>query len=72
MTYNREAESGHGESTMRWFGTLTFLLAIMTLILIAANAPIDPKFFSVLITSAAVSSILFLGVTLIRGLRNES
>ena len=57
---------------MRLFGTLTFLLAVMTVVMIAGHAPINPTLFSVLIMTAAVSSIIFLGLTLIRGLKNET
>ena len=56
---------------MRLFATLTFLLSLVTVVLIAGHAPIHPQIFSILILSASLSSIAFLATTLIRGICNH-
>lgn len=57
---------------MQVFGALVLFVSTIAVTFVAAHVPLSPWMLSVLVLAAGASSITFLSVVLIRGMRNES
>jgi hypothetical protein len=54
---------------MRVFGAFTLMLSVLAVTAIATDWPMHRELFAILVLAAGVSSILFLGLILIRGFK---
>ena len=54
---------------MRVFGAFTLLISLLAITAIATDWPMHRALFAILVLVAGVSSVFFLGLTLIRGFK---